>query len=125
MKLDATFDIATWEESPVQEWEGGKVTRASIVKRYSGGIEGEAAQEYLMSYAADGTAAFVGIERVQGSAAGRSGSLVLQQVGRFADGAATATLTVVGASGDLVGAGGTGEMVADPAGRVTLDLALD
>ena len=49
--------------------------------------------------------------------------LVLQQVGRFADGAAKAALTVVGATGDLEGSSGTGEMVADPAGRVTVDLA--
>ena len=122
MKLDATFDIQKWEETPVEEWEGGKLTHASITKRYAGDLEGVAVQEYLMSYSADGSATFVGIARIQGSAGGRGGALVLQQVGRFADGAARATLTVVGASGGLEGAAGTGEMVADPAGRVTLDL---
>lgn len=124
MRLDATFDIVTWEETPVEEWEGGKLTRASIVKRYAGGIEGEARQEYLMSYAADGSATFVGLERVQGSAGGRAGTLVLQQVGRFVDGAARASLAVVGAGGDLAGSSGSGEMVADPAGRVTLELTV-
>lgn len=124
MELRATFDIAKWDERPVEEWEGGKLTHASILKRYSGDLDGEAVQEYLMSYAADGTASFVGIERMSGTAGGRSGALVLQQVGTFADGVARATLNVVGASGDLEGATGAGEMVADPAGRVTLDLAV-
>ena len=124
MKLDATFEIVKWDETPVEEWDGGKLTHASIVKRYAGDVEGDARQEYLMSYAADGTASFVGLERVNGRAAGRAGALVLQQVGRFAEGAARASLSVVGATGGLEGARGTGEMVADPAGRVTLDLAL-
>jgi hypothetical protein len=124
MQLQATFEIAAWDESPVEEWEGGKLTRATIAKRYAGDIEGEAVLEYLLSYRPDGTAAFVGIERVTGTAAGRNGALVLQQAGTFAGGAAKATLTVVDGSGDLTGASGTGELVADPAGRVTLDLAL-
>jgi hypothetical protein len=124
MELRATFDIAGWDESPVEEWEGGKLTRASVKKRYSGDIEGEAVLEYVLTYAPDGTAPFVGLERVTGVAGGRRGALVLQQVGVFADGAAKATLTVVGSSGEFEGASGTGEMVADPGGRVTLDLSV-
>ena len=120
--MDATFEIEKWDESPVEEWEGGKLTRASVTKRYSGDVEGDAVLEYVMAYRPDGTAAFVGIERISGSAGGRMGALVIQQVGNFADGAATATLTVVGGSGDFDNATGTGDMVADPAGRITLDL---
>jgi hypothetical protein len=123
MELKATFDIVNWDEKPVQEWEGGKLTRASVSKRYSGDIEGDAVLEYLLGYRPDGTAAFVGLERVTGTAGGRQGALVLRQVGTFADGAAKATLTVVGGSGDLEGAGGSGDLIADPGGRVTLDLA--
>lgn len=37
--------------------------------------------------------------------------------------ASNATLTVVESSGGLEGASGTGQMVADPSGRVTLDLS--
>lgn len=121
--MQATFEIVSWDEQPVQEWEGGKLTRASITKRYSGDITGDAVLEYLLAYRPDGTAGFVGLERITGSAGGRGGALVLQQVGNFADGAATATVTVVDGSGDLSGAHGSGELVADPAGRLTLDLA--
>ena len=123
MSLQATFEIVKWDESPVEEWEGGKLTRASVSKRYAGDIEGEAVLEYLLSYGPDGTAAFVGLERVTGSAGGRRGGLVLRQVGTFADGAAKASLAVVGASGELDGSSGTGDLIADPGGRVTLDLS--
>ncbi len=124
MKLHATFDIAGWDESPIHEWEGGKLTRASVKKTFAGDIEGDAVLEYVMTYAPDGTAAFVGLERLTGTAGGRKGALVLQQVGIFAGEAATAALTVVGGSGDFEGASGSGKMVADPSGRVTLDVDL-
>lgn len=121
--LQATFEISGWDENPVQEWDGGKLTRASVTKRYSGDIEGEAVLEYLLAYGPDGTASFVGLERVSGSAGGRECGLVLQEIGTFAEGTARAALTVVGGSGAFEGAAGTGELVADPAGRVTLELA--
>ncbi len=123
MQLRATFEIVNWDEKPVEEWDGGKLTPASVTKRYSGDVEADAVLEYVMSYGPDGTAAFVGIERVTGTAGGRQGALVLQQVGLFEGSAAKATLTVVGGSGGLDGASGTGDMVADPAGRITLDLS--
>lgn len=120
--MEATFEIQSWDETTVEEWDGGKLSRASVTKRYSGDIDGEAVLEYLLAYRPDGTATFVGMERITGGAGRRRGALVLQQVGTFADGAATARVTVVGGSGGLEGAAGSGELVADPAGRLTLDL---
>ena len=118
--MEATFEIVSWEEQPVEEWDDGKLTRAAIAKRYSGDIEGDAVLEYLLAYRPDGTAGFVGIERITGTVDGRAGAVVLQQVGNFADGAAIATVTVLGGSGDLAGAEGSGELVADPAGKLSL-----
>ena len=57
-----------------------------------------------------------------GTFGGKSGSLVLQHVGGYADGAATAELTVLSGTGDLADAAGTGDFRADPAGSITLDL---
>ena len=87
--MKATFEITSWDETSLEEWDGGKITRGSITKKYAGDVEGEAALEYLLAYRPDGTAAFVGIERITGSVDGRDGGLVLEQVGSFADGAAT------------------------------------
>lgn len=112
-----------WDEQPFEEWDGGKLTRARVSTKYAGGIEGSSVLEYLMSYGPDGAVTYVALERVKGTVDGRSGGLVLRHVGTFADGAANSDLTVVGGSGDFAGAGGSGTMVADPAGRVSLDLS--
>ena len=46
----------------------------------------------------------------------------MQHVGQFADGAATATLTIVSGTDELRETRGGGDFRADPAGTVVLDL---
>ena len=59
--------------------------------------------------------------------AGRSGTFVLQHVGRFEDGAAKGDLTVAAGSGtgDLAGLAGAGTFVADPSGSMDLSVTFD
>ena len=123
--INATFTIDQWDEQPIAEVDGApKLSRAIVTKAYAGDIDGTSTTEWLMSYAADGTATFIGMERLEADIDGRHGTFVLQHVGRFADGAATADLTVVEGSGSgrLAGIAGTGELHADPDGKVTLHL---
>ena len=125
MKMTATFEIAAWDEKPFDDdGQVAKLTKASVEKRYAGGIEGTAVTEWVMAYGVDGTADFVGIERIRGSVGGQTGSLVIRHVGTFANGAANADLLVLSAGGALAGATGSGSMVADPSGKITLDLHL-
>jgi hypothetical protein len=99
------FAITTWDEKPYSEGEGlPRLTRASIAKTYTGDVEGEGRTEYLMMYRSDGTAVFVGIERVSGRIGGKAGTFVLQRTGVFEGGLAKETYTVVPGSG-------TGELV--------------
>ena len=120
-ELHATFEVKNWDEQPFDEAVGvAKLTRASVVKEYAGDIEGSSATEWLMAYHPDKSAAFVGIERIKGTIGGRHGSLVLQHVGAFEDGAAKATLTVISGTDELKGATGRGSFLADPAGSITL-----
>ena len=124
-EISATFEIKGWEEQPFDEAVGvAKLTKASVAKQYADDIEGTSATEWLMAYHPDKSAEFVGLERIKGTIGGRRGSLVLQHVGRFADGAAKATLTVVSGPDELKGATGSGELVADPGGRITLTIDL-
>ena len=124
-EISATFEIKGWEEQPFDEAVGvAKLTKASVAKQYADDIEGTSATEWLMAYHPDKSAEFVGLERIKGTIGGRRGSLVLQHVGRFADGAAKATLTVVSGTDELKGATGSGELVADPGGRITLTIDL-
>ena len=122
-KISATFEIKGWDEQPFDEAVGvAKLTKATVAKDYAGDIEGTSATEWLMAYHPDKSAAFVGLERIKGTIDGRRGSLVLQHVGTFEDGAAKATLTVISGTDELKGATGTGQFVADPAGRITLTI---
>ena len=124
-QIEASFEVTSWDEQPVDEQQDApRLTCANVTKTYTGGIEGHSVTDWLMAYAEDGTASFVGLERISGQIDGHSGTLVLRHVGRYRDGSATADLDVVAgcASGGLAGIDGRGEFVADPAGRIHLDL---
>jgi hypothetical protein len=97
---NARFAIKSWDEKPHGEGQGlPRLTRASVTKTYTGDIEGEGQVEYLMMYRSDGTAAFVGLERVVGRMAGKPGSFVLQRTGVFEDGQAKESYSVIPGSG--------------------------
>lgn len=122
-EISTTFEITSWEEHPFDEAVGvAKLTKAAVAKEYSGDVEGSSATEWLMAYHPDKSAVFVGLERIKGTIKGRRGSLVLQHVGTFEDGAAKANLTVVSGTDELKGASGSGELVADPSGRINLTI---
>jgi hypothetical protein len=125
-QITAKFQVTDWKEHQFDRHAGaGKLSKASVKKSYSGEIDGDSVTEWLMAYGDDGSATFVGLERIVATIAGRQGTLVVQHVGTFADGAAKAELTVVpeSSSGDLAEVSGHGDFVADPAGTVHLDLA--
>lgn len=126
MTITASFDIESWDE---QTYDTG-LTRGKVVATYHGDIEGTGTWETLMAYADDGSARYVGLERVVGRIAGREGSVVLRQTGEFTGGVASTTLEVVPGSGTgelagLRGEGGyragEGRHVADVALTVTFD----
>jgi hypothetical protein len=97
---NARFSIKSWDEKPYSEGKDlPKMTRASVDKRFTGDIDGEGHVEYVMMYRSDGTAAFVGLERITGRIAGRNGSFVLQRTGVFEDGQAKESYSVVTGSG--------------------------
>jgi hypothetical protein len=62
-----------------------------------------------MMYRTDGTATFVGIERISGKIGGKAGSFVLQRTGVFEGGQAKETYSVIPGSGTGQLAGLTGE----------------
>ena len=111
----ATFEIKAWDEKSYEEFEGGrKLTRASVKKVFHGDIQGESSVEYLMAYGGDGSASFVGMERVVGRVGDRSGSFVLQHSGTFVGGVAKEACFVAPGSGtgELGGLQGEGSFKA-------------
>ena len=122
-QIEASFEIAKRDETPFDDAVGvSKMTEALVEKTYSGDIEGTSVTKWLMAYAPDKTATYVGIERIKGTVGGKRGSLVLLHDGAFEGGAATATLRVVSGTDELSDVTGGGKFRADPAGSVTLDL---
>src|SRR6266700_771165 len=88
---NSRFAIKSWDEKPY--------------------IDGEGHVEYLMMYGIDGSATFVGLERVVGHLGGKAGSFVLQRTGIFENGVAKESYVVISGSGtgELRGLRGEGE----------------
>ena len=110
MRATTRFKITGWDEEETTGLkEGGKLTRAHVGKSYEGELEGEGMVEYLMMYRADGSADFVGYEKVECRLKGKKGSFVFEHRGFFKDGKAHDTWTVVEGSGsdELTGIEGT------------------
>ena len=108
---NSRFTIKGWDEKPYGEGEGlPKLTRAAVTKTFTGDIVGESHVEYLMMYRSDGSATFVGLERIVGELAGKRGTFVLQRTGVFEGGVAKESFSVVPGSGtgDLRGLRGDG-----------------
>src|SRR5947207_13696104 len=98
MKTVATsrFAIKSWDEKPYSEGKDlPKLTRAAVTKTFTGDIAGEGHVEYLMMYRSDGSATFVGLERVVGHLAGKAGTFVLQRTGAFENGVAKESYFVI------------------------------
>jgi Protein of unknown function (DUF3224) len=108
-----TWQETTWEGDPAADAPPPKTTVASDTATISGEISGEVAERWVMTYAADGTARFVGLTRVTGAVAGRTGTFVLQHAGRFDAEGLQSDFTVVPGSGtaELAGLSGEGRLV--------------
>ena len=109
--LQGSFEVTSWSEEPAPALEGtAKVTVASIGQRFSGAIEADTVADTVMTYREDGTAEFVGYQRVQGRIGDRDGSFVLQSIGSYDGSVARSQLTVVPgtATGELDGLTGIG-----------------
>jgi hypothetical protein len=110
-RANGRFAIKSWDEKPYSEGPGlPKLTRATVTKTFTGDIEGEGHVEYLMMYRGDGSATFLGLERISGRIGGRAGSFVVQRIGVFEGGQAKESYSVIpgSATGDLLGLAGAG-----------------
>jgi hypothetical protein len=111
VRLNAVITVRTYEPTAYDEPPvGPTLTRIHVEESFSGDIEGDGVVEFLQAGAADGSASFVGIERVNGKLAGRQGTFLLQDVGTVDGNVVRGEWFVVPGSGtgELVGLRGTG-----------------
>lgn len=101
-----TYDPVAYDE-PV---EGPALVRIHVEETFTGDIAGDGVVEFLQAGRADGSGAFVGIERVTGTVAGRSGTFLLQDAGTLEGNVVSGDWFVIPGSGtgDLAGLRGEG-----------------
>jgi len=81
-RASAMITVHKYEPSAYDEpAEGPVLTRIHVQEHFSGDIEGDGVVEFLQAGRADGSASFVGIERVTGRLAGSQGTFLLQDAG--------------------------------------------
>lgn len=121
-----TFAMQTWKEETYEETPNqSKLTRVTASYSYTGTIDGNSHVEYLMMYRSDNTGNFVGLERLEGQIAGKSGSFVLQHTGTFDPVGVTSQWFIIKESGtgELTGLTGQGEYAIS--GHGPYDIAFD
>ncbi len=108
-EITATFTFDSWDEQEVLDTDGARIVRTTFVKTITGDLAGTSRGEMVMAYAAQGSAAYTGYERVEGTLAGRTGSFILRHNAFMAEGAGSSEVVVMASSGtgDLVGLSGT------------------
>ncbi|MGH8436576.1 MAG: DUF3224 domain-containing protein [Pseudomonas sp.] len=94
------FTIKSWDEKPYGEGQDLPLAHDIAGERLcDNGPSQLWYVEYLMMYRGDGSATFVGIERVVGNVAVKTGSFVLQRTGIFENGVAEESYVVTPGSG--------------------------
>ena len=77
-----TIEVTGWEPQPYDELYGAAtLVGIEVTERFHGDIEGEGRARMLQALRPDGSATFVGHERVTATLARRSGTFVFQDVG--------------------------------------------
>jgi hypothetical protein len=101
--IHAGFEITGWDQTPYDEGAPGpELARATVRKRFSGGLEGTSVAELLLAQGPGGSG-YLASERVEGTLAGRSGTFVIQHGG-------VGDTTGQHAFGHVVPGSGTGEL---------------
>jgi hypothetical protein len=99
-RASAVITVHEYEPAAYDEpAEGPALTRIHVQESFSGDISGEGVVEFLQAAHADGSASFVGIERVTGAVAGRQGTFLLQDAGTVQDNIVSGDWFVIPGSG--------------------------
>ncbi|MEY2570949.1 MAG: hypothetical protein QOE63_1299 [Acidimicrobiaceae bacterium] len=106
---EGTMEMGSWDEQPIVEIDDKrKLTTTTVTQKLSGDIEGEGSATWLATYQADGTAAYVGYQRIVGKIGDAEGSIVLRMTGGYDGTLARSTWEVVEGMGTGAFEGATG-----------------
>jgi len=115
-RASAVITVHKYESAAYdQPAEDPTLTRIHVEESFTGDITGDGVVEFLQAAQADGSASFVGIERVTGAVGGRDGTFLLQDAGTVAGNIVSGDWFVIHGSGTggLAGLRGEGEFRAN------------
>jgi hypothetical protein len=120
------IEVHTYEPQTYDQVDGAPdVAEIRVTETFHGDIEGEGSVRFLQASREDGSASFVGIERVAGEIAGRSGTFLLQDKGTLEGNTVSGEWFVIpgSGSGELAGLRGEGGFTAElgQGADITLD----
>ena len=124
-RATGTFTVTGGSEQTIREAPGEvKLTRVSGTQRFEGGIVGEGSVEWVFCYRPDRSARFVGVQRVEGSIDGRSGSVVMESIGDHDGRQSKGHWRIIAGSstGELAGISGEGSFDAPGGPEVSYEL---
>src|SRR5882724_6493598 len=82
VRVNGVIAVETSKTTSYDEQRAGPVlTRIHVEENFNGDIEGAGVCEFLQAARSDGSASFMGIERVTGTIAGKKGTFLLQDSG--------------------------------------------
>jgi hypothetical protein len=122
-----SIEVTGWTPRPYDELDGAAtLVSIEVTELFHGDIEGEGRARLLQALRGDGSATFVGHERVTATMAGRTGTFVFQDVGTLSPtGEVEGTWFVVpdSGTGELTGLRGEGSFAASvgESAAITLD----
>ena len=113
-RASGTFEVTAERQPPYDTTDGLMLGRTSIEKRFAGELDGTSHVEMLAAGTpTKGSAAYVALERVTGTVAGKTGSFALTHVGVMNRGTPSLAIAVVPDSGTGALAGLSGHMHID------------
>jgi hypothetical protein len=121
---EGSLQIASWDEEPLAELDDGrKLTTTTVTQTLDGDIKGDGEANWLAAYRPDGTADYVGYQRIVGTIGDAEGSVVLRMTGGYDGTVARSQWEVIDGTGAFDKLSGTGVMEATSDG--TPKYALD
>ena len=125
-RTSGKFTVTGGSEQTIREAPGEvKLTRVGGTQRFGGGMVGEGSVEWVFCYRPDGSARFVGVQRVEGSIDGRPGSVVMESIGDHDGRQSKGRWRVIAGSGtgELAGISGEGFFDAPGGPEASYELA--
>lgn len=124
--LRTRLKIENWDEQGVEDLPGGgSVKRADVTLGAGPDGLGPGTMRSLLHYAADGTSTYVTLLHVEGTLAGKAGSLVLLGEGTYDGTTASGRLRVLEGTGGLVGVTDTATSDSTAADYPAMPVALE